>query len=214
MSISNLSLFISFEGIDNCGKSTQIKLLVDKLNKEKIKTILVREPGGTDISEKIRTILLDKTLNNMESKTEALLMIASRAQLTKEIIIPKLQEGFIVLADRYKDSTIAYQGSRKGLNIDLLEKMNNFATFGLDPDITFLFDISSKVGVERRGNQNLDRIEKAGEKFQELVRNQYLKLALKKKDRFVVLDGNLSIQSIQAIIWKNIRNKIKNKNFE
>ena len=150
MSISKPSLFISFEGIDGCGKSTQVKMLVEKFERKKINYLLVREPGSTSISEKIRKILLDKELGEMNSRTEALLMMASRAQLTKEIIIPKLKSGFVIIADRYIDSTIAYQGAGRGLSIDLLDKINNFATYELKPDITFLIDLSSKLASNIR----------------------------------------------------------------
>jgi dTMP kinase len=126
MSISKHSLFISFEGIDGCGKSTQVKMLIEKLEKENFDVFLVREPGGTIISEKIRTILLDKKISSMDSKTEALLMMASRAQLTKEAIIPKLQNGSIVISDRYIDSTIAYQGAGRGLDIEILHQPFQF----------------------------------------------------------------------------------------
>lgn len=209
MSISSFSFFISFEGIDGCGKSTQVKMLMEKFKKEKIKSILVREPGGTLISEKIRAILLDKNMNNMNYRTEAFLMIASRAQLTKEVVIPKLQEGYIVVADRYKDSTLAYQGAGRNLDINILDRMNKFATYDLNPDITFLMDLSPKIAAKRQGNINLDRIEKIGDNFQEKVRKQYLKLALDKANRFIVLDGRLSIETIHEIIWENVENKIK-----
>ena len=209
MSISSFSFFISFEGIDGCGKSTQVKMLMEKFKKEKIKSILVREPGGTLISEKIRAILLDKNMNNMNYRTEAFLMIASRAQLTKEVVIPKLQEGYIVVADRYKDSTLAYQGAGRNLDINILDRMNKFATYDLNPDITFLMDLSPKIAAKRQGNINLDRIERIGDNFQEKVRKQYLKLALDKANRFIVLDGTLSIETIHEIIWTNVKNKIK-----
>ena len=209
MSISSFSFFISFEGIDGCGKSTQVKMLMEKFKKEKIKSILVREPGGTLISEKIRAILLDKNMNNMNYRTEAFLMIASRAQLTKEVVIPKLQEGYIVVADRYKDSTLAYQGAGRNLDINILDRMNKFATYDLNPDITFLMDLSPKIAAKRQGNINLDRIERIGDNFQEKVRKQYLKLALDKANRFIVLDGRLSIETIHEIIWENVENKIK-----
>lgn len=203
MSISKPSLFISFEGIDGCGKSTQVKLLIKKLESKKIDFLLVREPGGTFISEKIRKVLLDKNLNQMDPRTEALLMIASRAQLTKEIIIPKLETGCVIISDRYIDSTIAYQGGGRGLSIDLLDKINNFATYELKPDITFLIDISSKLASERRKKSELDRIEKVGDKFQEQVRTQYLKLASENKSRFITLDGRPDPENIHTIIWNN-----------
>jgi dTMP kinase len=205
MSTSKTSLFISFEGIDGCGKSTQVKMLIEKFERKKIDYLLVREPGGTFISEKIRKILLDKDLREMNPRTEALLMIASRAQLTNEIIIPKLKSGYVIISDRYIDSTIAYQGAGRGLSIDLLDKINNFATYELKPDITFLIDISSKLAAERRKKSELDRIEKVGNKFQEQVRDQYLKLASRNKNRFVTLDGKPTPEYIHNIIWNNFK---------
>ena len=211
MSISKPSLFISFEGIDGCGKSTQVKMLVEKFERKKINYLLVREPGSTSISEKIRKILLDKELGEMNSRTEALLMMASRAQLTKEIIIPKLKSGFVIIADRYIDSTIAYQGAGRGLSIDLLDKINNFATYELKPDITFLIDVSSKLASNRRKKSELDRIEKVGNKFQEQVRDQYLKLASINKKRFVTLDGKPTAEHIHNIIWNKFNIAIKKR---
>ena len=209
MSTSKSSLFISFEGIDGCGKSTQVKILVEKFKRKKIDYLLVREPGSTSISEKIRKILLDKEFGEMNSRTEALLMIASRSQLTKEIIIPKIKSGCVIIADRYIDSTIAYQGAGRGLSIELLDKINNFATYGIKPDITFLIDLSSKLASKRRKKSELDRIEKVGNKFQEQVRDQYLKLASKNKNRIVTLDGKPNPEYIHNIIWNKFKIAIK-----
>lgn len=211
MSTSKPSLFISFEGIDGCGKSTQVKMLIKKFERKNIDYLLVREPGGTIISEKIRKILLNKNLKEMSPRTEALLMIASRAQLTKEIIIPKLKDGCVIISDRYTDSTIAYQGAGRGLNIDLLDKFNNFATYELKPDITFLIDISAKLASERRKKSELDRIEKVGNKFQEQVRDQYIKLASSNKNRFIILDGKPAPNYIHNLIWNNFKLAIKKR---
>ena len=145
--ILNKSYFITFEGIDGCGKSTQARLLIEKLNSFKIKTSFVREPGGTKISEEIRSVLLDHREEDMSSRTEALLMCASRAQLTKNIIIPELESGKWVIADRYSDSTLAYQGGGRGLDLDWLIKLNDFATFGINPDITFYIDVDAKQEI-------------------------------------------------------------------
>ena len=128
MSISRGS-FISFEGIDACGKSTQVKLLLKQMNKVANNTILVREPGGSIISERIREILLDKNLHEMSERTEALLMTASRSQLTYEKILKNLKEGKNIISDRYSDSTLAYQGGGRDINLDWLINLNNFATF-------------------------------------------------------------------------------------
>jgi len=208
MSTLTNSLFISFEGIDGCGKSTQVKHLIDKISQKGLKTLLVREPGGSNIAEDIRAILLDKKNNKMSNKTEALLMTASRAQLTKEIILPKLKEGYILIADRYQDSTIAYQGGGRDLDISFLKTLNKFATSGLVPDITFYIDISTEEGIKRTNSDVFDRIESIGEPFQRKVRNEYLILAKNNPDRIFTIDGHKSIDDIHKIIWGITRKRI------
>ncbi len=210
MSISNKSLFISFEGIDGCGKSTQVKMLMNRFESDGIDSLLVREPGGTRISEEIREVLLKNRNENMAERTEALLMTASRAQLTHDVIIPSLDSGLIVIADRFKDSTLAYQGGGRGLDINYLLQLNDFATFELDPDITFFIDVTADEGHRRLNSKDPDRIEGAGKIFQEKVREQYLKLARIYSDRFIVLDGEKTTEEIHQIIWLEI-NKIQEK---
>ena len=211
MSTSNKGIFISFEGIDGCGKSTQVKLLLDRLSIEGYATKLVREPGGTDISEKIRKILLNKDHNNMSSRAEALLMTASRAQLTKEEIIPALKDGVCVIADRFKDSTLAYQGGGRGLDHDLLVGLNDFATYDIDPDLTIFLDIKAKNAFSRSKSQNADRIESVGVEFQEKVREEYLKIANRFDDRFLIINGQDSISLIHSTIWEKTINCINEK---
>tara|TARA_B100001540_G_scaffold213106_1_gene187959 strand:- start:191 stop:835 length:645 start_codon:yes stop_codon:yes gene_type:complete len=211
MSTSKRGAFISFEGIDGCGKSTQVKMLLEKLNKEAIDCSLVREPGGTQVSEEIRSVLLKNREENMSSRAEALLMTASRAQLTKEKIKPSLDMGVCVIADRYKDSTLAYQGGGRGIDIDYLLELNNFATYDLDPDITILIDISSKEAQNRTNINNPDRIENAGVEFQEEVRNLYLQLADRFPERFLKIDGRESIEVIHSTIWEKTINCINAK---
>ena len=206
MSISNKSLFISFEGIDGCGKSTQVKLLMNRFESDGIDSLLVREPGGTRISEEIREVLLKNRNENMSERTEALLMTASRAQLTHDVIIPSLDSGLIVIADRFKDSTLAYQGGGRGLDINYLVQLNDFATFELDPDITFFIDITADEGRKRLNSKHSDRIEGAGKIFQEKVREQYLKLAQMYPNRFVIIDGTDSIKGIHGTIWEKTIN--------
>tara|TARA_Y100001970_G_scaffold147862_1_gene181490 strand:- start:4371 stop:5021 length:651 start_codon:yes stop_codon:yes gene_type:complete len=206
MFTSNKGVFISFEGIDGCGKSTQVSLLLSRLNDQGIKTKLVREPGGTKISEKIRNILLNKNYYEMSSRTEALLMTASRAQLTKEEIIPALEKGIFVIADRFKDSTLAYQGGGRGLNTEFLIGLNDFATFEIDPDLTFFLDIDAKDSFSLSKIENADRIEGAGIEFQQKVRNEYNKLAKLYDDRFITIDGSKSISVIHSTIWEKTIN--------
>ena len=211
MCTSKRGAFISFEGIDGCGKSTQVKMLLEKLNKEGIDCSLVREPGGTEVSEEIRSVLLKNRKETMSSRAEALLMTASRAQLTKEKIEPALDRGVCGIADRYKDSTLAYQGGGRGIDIDYLLELNNFATYDLDPDITILIDISSIEAQNRANINNPDRIENAGLEFQEQVRNLYLELADRFPLRFLKIDGRESIEVIHSTIWEKTINCINAK---
>ena len=204
MSISTKARFITFEGIDGCGKSTQAKLLLEKLNEAGCKSILVREPGGTRISEAVREILLNKGMDELQPRTEALLMAASRAQLTDEVIVPNLEKGNWVIADRYIDSTLAYQGGGRKLDIEWLIKLNMFATGELIPDITVVVDIVPEEGQRRRESLSPDRIEKAGEDFQQNVRKMYLEIAKRFPDRIFIVDGHETIEYIQSKIWQEI----------
>lgn len=203
--------FISFEGIDACGKSTQVKLLLKQMNKVANNTILVREPGGSIISERIREILLDKNLHEMSERTEALLMTASRSQLTYEKILKNLKEGKNVISDRYSDSTLAYQGGGRDINLDWLINLNNFATFSLEPDITFLIDLHPAEAVKRKNIQQ-DRIEGAGIAFQVKVRNSYLRISKRFQDRIVLINGHDEISKInKKIIDELLRRNIINE---
>ena len=204
MSTSTKSRFITFEGIDGCGKSTQAKLLLETLNDEGCKAILVREPGGTRVSEAVREILLTKGMDELEHRTEALLMTASRAQLTDEIILPNLDKGNWVIADRFADSTLAYQGGGRSLDIEWLIKLNDFATAGLSSDMTVFVDIVPEEGQRRREANNPDRIEKAGMDFQQNVRKMYHEIAKRFPDRIFVVDGHETIENIQHNIWQEI----------
>lgn len=205
MSISSKALFISFEGIDGCGKSTQVKMLIDRFENFEIDSILVREPGGTEISEEIREILLKNRDINMADRTEALLMTASRAQLTSEVITPALKNGKFVIADRFSDSTLAYQGGGRNLEFDWLIKLNQFSTFGVMPNLTFFIDISINEGNKRRSTLKPDRFENAGNKFQEIVRNQYIKIVKLFPDRIITVDGMESPNKIHNKIWSRIK---------
>lgn len=183
------SLFISIEGIDGAGKSTLKDNLVDYLKHDKI--IFVREPGGTDISEKIRQLLLDVRNDKILPKTEAILYAAARAQLVEEVIGPALSAGHLVIADRYIDSTIAYQGYARGLELDFLQALNKLSTNGLKPDLTLLLDLDPLIGQKRKQIGKLDRLEKEGLLFQEKVREGYLEMARLEPERIKLLDANL-----------------------
>lgn len=198
--------FITFEGIDGCGKSTQARMLVDFLNDNYHKAILVREPGGTTISEEIRDILLNRHLENICDRTEALLMTGSRAQLTHEVILPNLNKNKNVIADRYYDSTLAYQGGGRALDMNWLIKLNQFASYELEPNVTFFVDILPEEAA-RRKSQEPDRIERAGIELQVRVRKTYLELARRFKKRFVILDGHSSIEKIHNSIISELKRR-------
>ncbi len=206
MSTSDKARFISFEGIDGSGKTTQAMLLLDKLIQNGKQGILVREPGGTPVSEAIRHVLLTKGNRQMVARTEALLMTASRSQLTKEVILPNLEQNRWVIADRYADSTLAYQGGGRELNLDWLQDLNKFATYDLEPNLTFVIDILPKEALLRRG-QIEDRIEEEGITFQKQVRRTYLELAQQYSDRIIVIDGHMDREIIRDNIWDEIKRR-------
>ncbi len=187
-------IFITFEGIEGCGKSTQATLLSDFFHNKKIDCVLTHEPGGTQISEKIRDLLLDKNNLKMEPLTELFLYFASRAQHTFEKIKPALEAGTHVISDRYFDSTIAYQGEGRYILKQKLIETNNFATGGLIPHITFLIDLPVEIGLSRIKNK--DRIEQESIEFHNRVRGAYLTLARENPERIKIIDGTKSIEDI------------------
>ncbi len=198
-------LFISFEGIDGCGKSTQADLLRSYLESKGEQVELLREPGGTALSEQIREILLNPNNDKMDPSTELILLSASRAQLTREIIIPALERGNVVICDRYADSTLAYQGYGRGINLEWLEKLNAFATAGLKPDITLLVDLPVDEALNRMQSKSFDRIEMEGIEFLDKVRSGYLELTDRFSKRYFMIDGMETIEEMS----KKIINKIE-----
>ena len=182
--------FITFEGIDGCGKSTQLKMVKERLLKEGREFIEIREPGGTVVGEKIREILLDKKNDSMVPLAELLLYEAARAQITEEVIKPALEKGTIVICDRFFDSATAYQGYARELGFDLVDGLNKIATAGLKPDVTFLLDLSAEDALKRRitRGEAEDRLEALGTSFQAKVREGYLKAA-SIDDRIKVIDA-------------------------
>ena len=200
-------MFITFEGIDFCGKSTQVGLLRDYLLEQKKDVHLIREPGGTEISEKIREILLDKKNNAMVMETEIFLFSASRAQLVREVIRPYLQKGYYVISDRFHDSSTAYQGFGRGLSVDAILNIHNLAIGDTIPDVTFFIDIPNHIAIDRKrkiAHSDLDRIEVSDNTFYERVREGYLYLS-KKEKRFKVIDGTQSINQINVQIINEIK---------
>lgn len=199
-------MFISFEGLDFCGKSTQVNLLEEYLVNNGKRVKIIREPGGTIISEKVRKILLDKKNKNMFIESEILLFSASRAQLVREVIKPYLEAEYYVITDRFHDSTTAYQGFGRSISLDFVTAINSFAIGDAVPDITFFLDIPVAESKNRKAlrNAELDRIELSDTSFYEKVREGYLHLAQKEK-RFKVIDGLKSIEYINNEIIEVIQ---------
>ena len=199
-------MFITFEGIDFCGKSSQIKLLEEYLLAKEEQVQVIREPGGTYISEKIRNILLDNENSGMHMQTEFLLFAASRSQLVREKIRPYLDKGFYVISDRFHDSSTAYQGYGRGLPVEVISAISKLAIGDTVPDITFIINITVELAEQRRQKKlkgQLDRIEISDSDFFERVRKGYLELA-KQGRRFKVLDGEEKIESLHKIIVNEI----------
>ncbi|MCF7797517.1 MAG: dTMP kinase [Lentisphaeria bacterium] len=186
------ALFISFEGIDGSGKSTQVKMLYHYLLNEGYVVHLFREPGGTSISEKIRSILLDKNNVEMTPIAEVLLYFASRNQLLHEKVLPALERGEIVLMDRYVDSSRAYQGVGRALGARPLNYLTKFATYDRKPELTILVDLPLETAEDRLSEKNLDRFESESMQFKRKVRSGYLNLAKKEPSRYLVVDGRAS----------------------
>lgn len=190
-------IFITFEGPDGSGKSTISNLVLEHLEEElkgKVEIVKTREPGGTEISEKIRDMILDVNNSNMTYRTEALLYAASRAQHVEEKIVPALNDGKIVICERFVLSSIAYQGYGRGLGEDDINLINNFATGGLKPDITFLFDTKGQSSVQRKIEMGGDRLEISGDSFHKRVNDAYKELST--RDSYYIIDATKSIEEV------------------
>jgi dTMP kinase len=203
-------MFITFEGLDFSGKSTQAKLLHEYFLVKKKKSILLREPGGTKISEKIREILLDREHLEMYPLTEFFMFSASRSQLVNEIIKPHLKKKFIVICDRYFDSSSAYQGYGGNLDMKKVDIVNSFAIGGLIPDLSFLINLSPSQAFSRaqNGDKLKDRIENKKLSYYKKVYEGFMEIADKNKKRFVILDGTKSIKDIHLKIKEIVNKKL------
>ena len=200
-------LFISMEGTDGSGKTTQIGLITDYIRSMGREAVIVREPGGTRISERIRAVILDPGHAEMGFCTEMLLYAAARAQLVSEIIKPALEQGKIVICDRFVDSTYAYQGFGRGIDLEVLKNVNKIATDGIMPDITFFFDLDPVTALSRRiASSTTDRIENEKIEFHRKVHAGYVRLAEIYPDRIRRIDGNRSVEAI----WKDIKVLLNN----
>jgi len=188
-------MFLTIEGIDGSGKSTQTKLLIDYLKKNGLKFIQTREPGGCELAEQIREILLNKN-NKLSYMTELLLMISARSEHYDKVIKPALADGLIVVCDRFIDSTVAYQGYARGMDVETINFLNNLVVENRKPDLTLYFDVDSEIAFERL-NDNLDRFEKEGLEFQKKVRQGFLELAKQTPERIKIIDTTgLDIQTV------------------
>jgi dTMP kinase len=204
------NLFITFEGLDKVGKSTQVERLVEYLNSRKMRVTLVREPGSTEISEQIRKILLDRNNSGKISPmTELLLYNAARAQLVRDIIKPALERGEFVISDRFYDSTTAYQGFGRGIDIGLIKSVNMAATGNLVPYLTILMSvgpIKDAINNHERfqSSSSDDRLERESLEFRELVREGFLEIAKNEPDRFLVVNAEDTIENVAAKIIERV----------
>ncbi len=195
-------LFISFEGIDGSGKSTQVEKLGERLQNETFRVLTLRDPGGSEISEQIRNILLETGNSKMSPLAELLLYEAARAQIVDEKIRPGLATHDVVIIDRYADSTVAYQGHGRGIDLSLVQQSNAIATNGVIPDLTFFIDIPWEAARVRSEHKTHDRLESESEEFFNSVRKGYLAIAQDEPARFRVIDGNQSVETVAQAIYK------------
>jgi len=196
-------LFITFEGGEGSGKSSQARILYRKLCRLSIPAILIHEPGSTALGEKISQ-LLKHSHSTISPMSELLLFNAARAQLVSEVIMPALKNGKIVVCDRYTDSTLAYQGYGRGLKLETVRDINESATGGLIPNLTLLLDIPVSDGLARKRSISSDRFEREELAFHERVRQGYLKIARKENSRFLVIDARQDKRTISRIIWDRV----------
>lgn len=204
-------LFVTFEGIDGCGKSTQVGLAQRTLAGRNIPCTVTREPGGTPVAERIRDILLSPDHGAMSDGCEVLLYFAARAQHVRETIAPALDKGNVVLCDRFMEATFAYQGYGRGIPLKTLAGMNRFATGGIAPSLTFVFDIDVATAFSRLATtgKRPDRLEGSGREFYEKVRKGYLALAAADQKRIILLDGTKVAEELSKIVCERIMKKLR-----
>jgi dTMP kinase len=198
-----LALFVTFEGGEGSGKSTQAKTLWNKFRQQNIPAILTHEPGGTALGDELRRVLKRKNENRLSPQAELLLFAACRAQLGAEVILPALEEGKVVICDRFSHSSSAYQGYGRGLNLQLIETVNNWATQNLKPDIIILLDMPPEKGLARKRRLK-DRFELEQLPFHRRVRQGYLEMAATDPDRWLVIDASLPKGEIAEIVWEKV----------
>lgn len=208
---SKKGVFITFEGCEGCGKTTQIGLLSERLQKANKEILVTREPGGTTVGEMVRNILIGSgDISRMCPETELLLFAACRAQLVREVLIPELNKGKFILCDRFLDSTTVYQGIARQLSQGPVKAINDFAVGDLMPDLTIVLDIpseESRLRVQRRVNSVPDRIEKESIDFYAAVREGYLYLAKELPERLVLIDGSKGVKEVSQAVWEAVETR-------
>ncbi len=204
------SILISFEGGEGAGETTQISRLRQRLQLSGYDVVALREPGGTVISEQIREILLSVSNVGMSFTTEVLLFQAARAQIYREIVLPSLKAGKIVLMDRSRDSSVVYQGIVRNFGVEKIEELNNLSTKNTYPDLTFLLDVEPSIGLKRRlSSEKVDRLDLEGMQFHKKVRQAYLDLAQKDKKRWTIIDANKDVDCVEEEIVDVLNKKYK-----
>ena len=204
-------MFITLEGPEGSGKTSHIPGMAEAIRQAGYDVIVTREPGGTPIGDDIRNTILNLKNTEMHPTTEILLFQASRAQLVNQIILPALAEGKVVLCDRYADSTMAYQGFARGMDIETLDAVNNFAIYGRKPDLTILLDLDIEAGFKRLekrysdSGESHDRFEREARDFHHRVRDGYHKLVAREPNRFCVIDADQSIDELSGTIWASVK---------
>jgi len=203
-------LFITLEGPEGSGKTTQISRLADHLREQGYRVLTLREPGGTPISEQVRAVLMNLANTSMHPRTEILLFLAARAQLVEEVIRPALAQGEIVLCDRYADSTLAYQGYGHGVDLETLRQLLQFATGGLSPDLTFLLDVDPLIGLRRKQKEGeWNRMDAYDAEFHHRVREGYLQLAQAEPQRWVIVDASQPPDAVQFVLRQHVLARLR-----
>ena len=199
-----MALFVTFEGGEGCGKSTQARALHKRVSESGIPVILSHEPGGTPLGKEARRYLKQTRKSEISPLAELFLFAASRAQLVAEVIRPSLARGVMVICDRYADSTVAYQGYGRGLDLDVIQAVNTTATQGLLPDLVILLDLPVEIGLARKRSAREDRFEREEAAFHRRVREGYLKMAAADRQRWLVVDATLPKKRVEQIIWERV----------
>ena len=200
-----MALFVTFEGGEGCGKSTQTRALYKRVLESGIPVVLSHEPGGTSLGKEARRYLKQTRKSEISPLAELFLFAASRAQLVAEVIRPSLARGVMVICDRYADSTVAYQGYGRGLDLDVIQAVNTTATQGLLPDLVILLDLPVEIGLARKRSAREDRFEREEAAFHHRVREGYLKMAAAAPQRWLVVDATLPKRRVEQIIWERVK---------